>query len=245
MNHITDRTLAGITREFNKLTSMPAIIIFKYNNLLTISIIDRRLHRRDESKDVLEKVTLIKDISIVNPHRAHIEIFYDLSFDELQKKHTINNFVSLHAAWQKTLDIKELNKKFYEKLFNWYLWTLKQVKFPQVRPEGDILPDDIHQSESLIRLLTRLLFVWFMKEKGLINPDLFDKNKLPSILKNFEGDNGNESIYYKAILQNLFFATLNKPIEQRKVIDKGFNPKEYGDPLVYRYDELFKDPKIS
>lgn len=235
--------LAKITREVNKLTSMPAIIIFKYNNLLTISIIDRRLHKRDESKDVLEKVTLIKDVSIKKPHRAHIEILFDLSFNELSGKHDVTNFVGLHSAWQKTLDIKELNKKFYEKLFNWYLWALKQVEFPQIRPKEDMLKDEIHQSESLIRMLTRLLFVWFMKEKGLIKPILFDEIKLRSILKKFEGVNSDETIYYKAILQNLFFATLNKPIEQRKVIDKGFNPKEYGDPLVYRYDELFQDSK--
>ena len=41
---------------------------------------------RDESKDVLEKVTLIKDINILIPHRAHIEILFDLSFDELKDK---------------------------------------------------------------------------------------------------------------------------------------------------------------
>ena len=98
-----------------------------------------------------------------------------------------------------------------------------------------------HQSESLIRLLTRLLFVWFMKEKGLVSAELFNEKKLKTILKNFAGKDGNETIYYKAILQNLFFATLNKPINERKAIDNGFNPKEYGDSLVYRYAELFTD----
>lgn len=39
----------------------------KYNgaaqagDTLTLAVINRRLHKRDESKDVLEKVTLIKD----------------------------------------------------------------------------------------------------------------------------------------------------------------------------------------
>ena len=235
--------LSRITREVNRIFSMPVMLLFKYGNSLTVSVINRRLHKRDESKDVLEKVTLIKDINIQNPHRAHIEILFDLSFIELLRVHKFTNFVELHNAWQKTLDLKELNKQFYQKLFNWYLWALTQVKFPQIRPEKDKVEEKIHQSESLIRLLTRLLFVWFMKEKGLINPALFDVNKLRTILKDFEGINGNETIYYKAILQNLFFATLNKPIEQRKVIDKGFNPKEYGDPLVYRFDDLFREPK--
>ena len=61
--------LAGITREINKLFKMPVMILFKYNHLLTFSIIDRRLHKRDDDKDVLKKVTLIKDINIKNPHK--------------------------------------------------------------------------------------------------------------------------------------------------------------------------------
>ena len=53
---------------------MPAMVIFQHGRLLTFAVIDRRLHKRDESKDVLEKVTLIKDINLGDPHRAHIDI---------------------------------------------------------------------------------------------------------------------------------------------------------------------------
>ncbi|HRU46589.1 MAG TPA: hypothetical protein P5078_05305, partial [Candidatus Marinimicrobia bacterium] len=95
--------LAQITREVNKLFPMPVFILFKYGNRLTFSIIDRRQHKCDESKDVLEKVTLIKDISIINPHRAHIEILYDLSYPELLTNFRFSNFEGLHKAWQKTL----------------------------------------------------------------------------------------------------------------------------------------------
>ncbi|MBK6756544.1 MAG: hypothetical protein IPG70_02370 [Moraxellaceae bacterium] len=80
-----------------------------------------------------------------------------------------------------------------------------------------MIPDEQHQSESLIRLLTRLLFVWFMKEKGLINSQLFDRQDLKSVLnQDFLLMMAKNTIYYKAVLQNLFFATLNKPIQQRK-----------------------------
>jgi hypothetical protein len=127
------------------------------------------------------------------------------------------------------------------------LFALSEVKFPQMRPETDLVPDEQHQSESLIRLLTRLLFVWFMKEKGLINAELFDQTELKSTLKNFTGENSNDTIFYKAILQNLFFATLNMPIDKRKVIDTGdfLNKKEYGNQLVYRYAELFNDANFE
>jgi hypothetical protein len=235
---------SGITRFMNRMYDMPVMVIFKYEGSLTFAIINRRPNKKETEKSVLEKITLIKDISIKSPHRAHIEILFDLSIDELQRKYGFSDFDGLHKAWQKTLDTKELNKQFYQKLFNWYLWAMLQVKFPQMRPKEEIIDDKVHQSESLIRLLTRLLFVWFMKEKRLINPDLFEQDKLKKILKNFTGEDGEETIYYKAILQNLFFATLNRPIDQRKPIDKRKtkNP-EYGDPLVYRYEELYLKPE--
>ncbi len=239
--HYSRSDLVKITRELNK-SQQPILILFKYGNALTLSVIHRRLNKNDDSRDVLEKVTLIKDIRLENTHRAHLDILADLAFSNLKPKPT--NFVELHNAWQGVLNTKTLNKQFYEKLFDWYLFALSEVKFPQIRAEADLVADEQHQSESLIRLLTRLLFVWFMKEKGLIDAKLFDQTELKSTLKNFTGENSNDTIFYKAILQNLFFATLNMPIEQRKVIvprTNTFPRKEHGDQLLYRYTELFNN----
>jgi hypothetical protein len=61
-----------ITRELNKKSNQPVLILFKHGDTLTLSVIHRRLHKRDESRDVLEKVTLLKDIRIKNTHRAHL-----------------------------------------------------------------------------------------------------------------------------------------------------------------------------
>ena len=236
--HYSRGDLVKITREFNRVFPRPVLILFKHGDAITLSVINRRIHKRDDNRDVLEKVTLIKDIRLENPHRAHLDILNELAFSHLKPEP--KNFVELHNAWQAVLNTKELNKQFYEKLFDWYLYALSQVKFPQIRAEADCVPDEQHQSESLIRLLTRLLFVWFMKEKGLISAELFDPKELKAILKNFTGENCDDTIFYKAILQNLFFATLNMPIEKRKVIFDGFNPKDYGNQLVYRYAELFE-----
>lgn len=106
----TRTQFADITREINKLFRMPVMLLFRHGDYLTLAIIDRRLHKRDESKDVLKKVTLIKDIRITNPHRAHIEILFDLSFDALLARYTFTNFVALDAAWQQTLDTSVLNQ---------------------------------------------------------------------------------------------------------------------------------------
>src|SRR2546426_7075381 len=107
----TRSELSAITRAVNRLFDMPAILLFKHGDTLTLAVINRRVHKRDESKDAVEKVTLIKDICFAIPHRAHIEILFDLSFDALREKHDFANFVALQAAWQKTLDSSELNKQ--------------------------------------------------------------------------------------------------------------------------------------
>ena len=130
--------------------------------------------------------------------------------------------------------VEQLNKEFYQKLFEWYEDAKTRVVFPNdLRVE-----EDDHKATSLIRLLTRLLFVWFIKEKQLINADLFDEEKVRELI-HWDKDGS----YYKAVLQNLFFATLNQEIE-----DRSFRTPTRGRPysnnyLVtnrYRYREHFR-----
>ena len=59
-------------------------------------------------------VTLIKDISIENPHRAHIEILFDLSFEELLRKYKFTNFVAPRKAWADTLNMDSVTDAFYK-----------------------------------------------------------------------------------------------------------------------------------
>lgn len=90
--------LSTITREINKILPMPAMILFQYGETLTLAVIDRRLHRRDQTRDVLKKVTLIKDIDFKDTHPAHLRILFDLSRNELHRVHQFSNFVALHEA---------------------------------------------------------------------------------------------------------------------------------------------------
>jgi adenine-specific DNA-methyltransferase len=241
--------LAQTTREINKLTKQPALILFRHGDSLTLSVIDRRLHKRKESKDVLEKVTLIKDISIASPHRAHIEILYDLSLPELVRVHAPANFEELHKAWRATLNISELNKKFYREIAAWYFWALRRADFPM--PPG-MKDRKVNNAINVIRLLTRLMFVWFLREKSLVPDDLFEKGKVSRLLKGFDHSNGQRSVYYKAILQNLFFATLNQKMNTKaEPNSRRFRSKkrryhnyaeDYGVKNLYRYEDLFIDP---
>lgn len=230
--HYSRSTLAGITREVNKLFDMPALIFFRHGETITLAVINRRLHKREPGKDVLEKVTLIQDIRLTNTHRAHIEILNDLSLSALHQKHPFTNFVGLHEAWQKTLDTSELNKRFFQDLANWYFWALPQVRFPKNAPKDA----DGQDSMSLIRLITRIIFCWFLKEKGLLPSALFDEHKIPELLIDLSPK---ESTYYKAILQNLFFATLNQEMGKREFRKANQNFMAHN---VYRYRSLLKSP---
>lgn len=252
----TRTQLAQITREVNKVFPMPALIVFKYGGNITFSVINRRLNKKDEQRDVLEKVTLIKDINIEKPHRAHIEILFDLSFTELQRVYKFTNFVELHNAWQKTLDTKELNKRFYKELSNWYFWALQEVQFPTNIWEADknkLLSEEEkvkeHNAKNLIRLLTRLLFVWFIKEKNLIPNELFDESYIrENLLKEFKPRRRKGidfktqgSKYYRAILQNLFFATLNQTVGKRQFRKEG---QQMNVTNLMRYEGYFKDSNL-
>ena len=224
--------LSQITREINKLTPMPAMILFQHGNTLTFAVIDRRMHKRKKDKDVLEKVSLIKDINIADPHRAHIDILFDLSIAELYEKHKFKDFPQLHEAWRNTLDTEVLNRQFYLKLFNWFEWAVLEAKFPADKTKT------LNPQEHVIRLITRMLFVWFLKEKGLIAKDLFNEEKVRELLKDYDRDTGDS--YYRAVLQNLFFATLNTEIGKREFSKEG-NPG-HRNFSRYRYKDQINDP---
>lgn len=237
-SNYTRTQFAGITREVNKLFTMPVMLLFRYGDRLTLAIINRRLSKRDETKDVLEKVTLIKDISCADPLRAHIDILYDLSLPALHADFKFHNFVGLHKAWEKRLDTSQLNERFYRDIANWYFWILGH---PDV-----VFPRDVHAEEQrsifVIRLITRLIFCWFLQEKGLLPRDLFRQQALKELLKDFAADNG---IFYKAVLQNLFFATLNQEISKRKFRRKnqsGGRDGNRGVTNLYRCRKAFHDP---
>lgn len=174
--------LANITREINKLYAMPAMLIFQHGHTLTFAIINRRPSQRDGDRDVLETVTFIKDIDFGNPHRAHLEILADLSLSALYHQHEFTNFLEMHQAWQKTLNTSELNRRFFKDTTDWYFWAVDKVTFPS--DAGD--DEAVRNATCIIRLITRLIFVWFLKEKRLVPDTLFDEDDITEMLTNVD-----------------------------------------------------------
>ena len=227
---------AEFTREINRRLFAPTVILFRAGNCLTVAFADRRPDKTDEDRDVLGQVTLIKDIRLNNPHRVHLDILSELSLeacaDWMDANNKPKNFDGLLSAWLAKLDTEELNKQFYRKLFAWFEWAVTEAKFPT--DENRTLKPEEH----VIRLITRLLFIWFIREKGLIAETLFNKAQIQDLLKEDNFDNGD--IYYRAVLQNLFFATLNTEIDKRKFSTVGYATNR--DFSRYRYKDQMRDP---
>ena len=153
-------------------------------------------------------------------------------FEELKQLSTIT-ITDLKEAF----GVEALNKDFFDDIKSWYDRALKKINFPNDLGEQDA------NKKGLIRLLTRLVFCWFLKEKGLIPKEVFNKNDI----QNFLDIEPNTSTYYKAVLQNLFFATLNKPMVKDGKTTREFRKakQHYNITHLYRYEKLFKENKAQ
>ncbi len=132
--------------------------------------------------------------------------------------------------------VEALTKDFYDALYGWYEWAAfpkTGVRFP------DAAGDDAKTREHLIRLITRLMFVWFVRERGLVPELFFDAERLGAeLLRDFHPRSPTEGVYYNAILQNLFFATLNQPQAARAFAD---DTPFQGKSATYGVNTLFRN----
>ena len=141
--------------------------------------------------------------------------------------------------------VEALTKQFYNELFEWYQWAISEesgVYFPN----NTAIEDDDRENidTKIIRLITRLMFVWFIKQKDLVPNKLFEASFISTILKDFDPESDSSGNYYNAILQNLFFATLNRAIEDEEGKHRGFAKLASKDvKTLYRYEEMFSIPE--
>ena len=156
-----------------------------------------------------------------------------------------------HSDWRKAFDIEPVTRAFYNDIFTWFNHASPQVTFPlkdAVRALNRELED--LKSEALIRLVIRLIFIWFMKEKeGLVPADLFNQAAIQKYLReSIGGEDGKGAAYYNAVLQNLFFATLNCPQDKRRFRgEHDFNDtdrakNDRGISILYRFKDEMSDP---
>ncbi|MCI6494563.1 MAG: hypothetical protein MR997_03480, partial [Bacteroidales bacterium] len=217
---LTRGELATLTRGFNRMApQLPVIVFIKSGDLLSLATCERSEYSRTGMVgEKLGKVSILRDINCANPHRGHIDILETLG-DKVYP-----TFDELYKHWLEVFSSELLTKKFYTELSEWYAWVIGsgKVKFPN---DISTTEDDTKfNHEAVIRLITRIIFVWFLKQKNLIPSDFFDEKAIrEKFIENFDPHSTNtlfynpgESKYYRLILQNLFFAMLNRPIKDEE-----------------------------
>jgi len=232
--------LSQFAREANQGLAMPAFVLFRETDTghLALAFVDRRPHKRADGRAVLSRVSLIRGIDPSAPHRAHLDILADLSLKLNQRlawmesRGKSRNFDGLRAAVLDALDTAALNKRFYKELFAWFERAVEEATFP-ADPNRTVEPE-----HHVIRLITRLMFIWFIKEKNLVAAELFVEDKVAPLLRDYDPAEGDS--WYRAVLQNLFFATLNTELDRRRFSSR--SPRTHRVPGLYRYRDLMADP---
>ena len=231
---VTRTELSTLTRLINRYAKgMPVAVLFRYGNHIALANAERTEYKQAfREGEKIGKVSILKDIDTLNPHRGHLDILETLKIPA-----KIKTFKDLYKHWQDVFNVSTLNKKFYNELFTWYQWTISEevgVTYPNdTQTDQD---DRVQLEEQIIRLITRVLFVWFIKQKQLVPNELFEEDSLNQLLKDFNPTSLSEGTYYNAILQNLFFATLNKKVTER-AFAKAKNTRDV--KTLYRYEEMF------
>ena len=114
-------------------------------------------------------------------------------FDRSNKKLT-------HNILRESFNIKSLNKKFYQGIARFFVLLVQHLEW---------IPYTTQQAKYFAnRLIGRIVFCRFLRRKNIIASD-YDY---------FTIKESNATEYYHQVLQKLFFATLNTPLENRREI---------------------------
>lgn len=190
-----------------------------------------------------------------NPHRYSYYLGKGIAY------YTPNKYLNEYGRVMNVEDLRNrfsvevLTKAFYQELSDWYAWAIMVVQFPN---DLKTLEDNQkYNAEAMIRLITRLIFVWFIKQRHLVPDEFFDEKYIvDNLIKGFTPNakvnlfgKSEESHYYKGILQNLFFAMLNSPITPEgkdTVSERRFRKDraDYDNNKLMRHEDLFKNPDL-
>lgn len=206
---------------------------------LTLSWDDNDKVRRSYSNPRRYSYYLGKGVAYYTPNKYLNEPGRILSVEDLRNR----------------FSVEVLTKAFYNELSDWYAWAIKEIQFPN---DITTTKDDTEYNHiAAIRLITRLIFVWFIKQRGLIPWQFFDEDYIrENLLENFNPNvkvdlfyKATDSKYYRAILQNLFFAMLNAPLckeGSKEITERKFkgNRGQFDDNKLMRYRHLFKNPDL-
>ena len=215
------------------------------NSNYRFSLIEITLDQSEESSRVSRRYS--------NPHRYSYYLGKGIAY------YTPNKYLNEYGRVVSVEDLRNrfsvdvLTKAFYQELSDWYAWAIMVVRFPN---DLKTLEDNQkYNSEAMIRLITRLIFVWFLKQRHLVPDEFFDEQFIADeLIQGFTPHaettlfgKAYDSKYYKGVLQNLFFAMLNSPITPEgkdTISERRFRNGrgDYDNNKLMRHEDLFINP---
>jgi hypothetical protein len=215
------------------------------NNNYRFSLIEITLDQSEKSSRVSRRYS--------NPHRYSYYLGKGIAY------YTPNKYLNEYGRVVSVEDLRNrfsvdvLTKAFYQELSDWYAWAIMVVRFPN---DMKTLEDNQkYNSEAMIRLITRLIFVWFLKQRHLVPDEFFDEQFIADeLIQGFTPHaettlfgKAYDSKYYKGVLQNLFFAMLNSPITPEgkdTISERRFRNGrgDYDNNKLMRHEDLFINP---
>lgn len=109
----------------------------------------------------------------------------------------VSSIEALHNTLWDSFMLQSVNKEFYKGVANSFTELLQHLRESGREEEASKL--------FASRLLGRLLFVWFLRKKSIIDESM----------GYFDATGANSTNYYRNSLERLFFNTLNVPIDDR------------------------------
>lgn len=226
--------LAEVTRGLNRsFHTSPVVVIFKYGDYISLANTERVAYQQKwREGEKVGKVSLLKDIYLLNPHRGHVNIIKSIAITD-RGEYAVKNYSDLYYYWQSTLSISILNKRFYTDVINWFNLAVNKIKIPDA-PKGSEKHKDF-----VVRLIARLIFIWFLKELRVVKEELLIPIDETGSLNSLITPSKAGSSYYKFVLQNLFFNALNTEKKDREFVYKDeygstfSSPKEILDKIDY------------
>jgi N-6 DNA Methylase len=194
--------LVEITRKFNSKFAVFLVLIFEYevsgDKFITLSVTQshKRKTNTEGGDNIVEKVILLKDINLKNPHPAHTQILNDLQ-KVYQKDKTLNE---IKEGYLDILSVENLNERFYSDLFQY---------FERFRNDSN----DINYLKGLVRFFGRILFIKFLEKVSIFENKTLNINSFKQWLDKVKALNPDAT--YQQILDNLCFGTFNKNLAFR------------------------------
>jgi hypothetical protein len=212
--------LSDVVRRFNRISEgAPVVVVFRYASKISWATCER-VEKKVGTGEKVGKVSLLRDVNIKNPHRGHLDILNRLRVSTTGSS-AIKSYQQLYYFWLTVFSISVLNKKFYEEIITWFNTAITQIEIPSTNRGSE------KHKDFTVRLIARLIFIWFLKELKVVREEL--------LLVEINGSDNDlikpttdGSSYYKFVLQNLFFNALNSEQSSR---DRSFCSWYQGDFL--------------